>query len=199
MSASTPSGPVPEEFAAARDAVRSQVWRPQVQVHDLPSPQRIAPFALAIEADVVVDHQEVGTGRLVLLHDPNGNEAWEGTYRCVTFARADVDISMVTDPYLAEVGWSWLTDALEQRDASHRAVAGTVTSVASRSFGEMDADPDRCEVEIRASWTPEITRASGIAPHLEAWQDLLCMTAGLAPLPDGVALLTPRLRSGRAH
>lgn len=176
--------------------MRSHLWRPELQVHDLPSPQRLAPYAIAIEADVVVDHADVGAGRLVLLHDPAGNDSWQGTYRCVTFARADVDMSMVADPYLADVGWSWLTDALEVRGARRTEEAGTVTSVASRSFGSMDHEPDRCEVEIRASWTPQFT-GGGIEPHLNAWQDLVCMTAGLAPVLEGVAVLSPRQGSGR--
>lgn len=195
---STPGSP-PGVFLEVCEALHAHRWRPEMEVHDLPSPQRIAPHSVAIEADVVVEGTDVGAGRFVLLHDPNGNEAWEGRYRCVTFARADVDLSMVTDPCLAEVGWSWLTEALEVRGAAHRAAAGTVTSVASQSFGSIDTEPDRCEVEIRASWTPEITGADAISPHLSAWQDLLCMTAGLAPVPEGVALLTPRLTPFRSR
>ena len=70
-------------------------------VEEIPAPQRIAPFAAAIAADVVVNEAEIGSGRLVLLHDPAGNAAWQGTFRCVSFARADVDPEMVTDPLLA--------------------------------------------------------------------------------------------------
>ena len=84
---------------------------------------------------MLVGDDEVGSGRLVLLHDPAGNAAWQGTFRCVTFARADVDPEMVTDPLLASVGWSWLIDALEAHGAEYMAPSGTVTSVASESFG----------------------------------------------------------------
>lgn len=161
-------------------------WRPEVEVEDIPSPQRIAPFSVAIAADVVSQNEELGNGRLVLLHDPAGVEAWAGEHRCVTFARADVDLEMVTDPLLAEVGWSWLTDALESHGAHYVAASGTVTAVSSRCFGGMQDEPDRAEVEIRASWTPLLDDESDLAAHLAAWQDLLCMTAGLQPLPDGV-------------
>ena len=34
---------------------------------------------------------DLGTGRLILLHDPAGNDAWDGTFRCVAYARADID------------------------------------------------------------------------------------------------------------
>ncbi len=161
-------------------------WRSEVEVEDIPSPQRIAPHSVAVAADVMDGNDELGNGRLVLLHDPAGVEAWEGEYRCVTFARAEVDLEMVTDPFLAEVGWSWLTDALEAHHAPYVAASGTVTAVSSRCFGGMQDDPDRAEVEIRASWTPLIDDEHSLGAHLAAWQDLLCMTAGVQPLPDGV-------------
>ena len=98
---------------------------------------------------MIAKGEEVGSGRLVLLHDPTGNTAWQGTFRCVTFARADIDPEMVTDPLLASVGWSWLIDALDGNDADYDAPSGTVTSVSSDSFGGMASEPSRAEIEIR--------------------------------------------------
>lgn len=161
-------------------------WRPELDVEEIPAPQRIAPYAVAIGADVAIGDEELGNGRLVLLHDPAGNPAWEGTFRCVTYARATVDSEMVTDPLLPEVGWSWLTDALVRHDAGYVAPSGTVTSVSSQSFGSMADEPHRAEVEIRASWTPLVAVGRDVTPHVQAWQDLLCMVAGLPPLPQGV-------------
>ena len=100
------------------------------------------------------------------------------------------------DPMLGEVGWSWLTDALQARDAAYTAPSGTVTAVSSKSFGSMEGDPDKAEVEIRASWTPLLATGAGIVPHVLAWQDLLCMVAGLPLLLDGVVALDPH-RLGR--
>ena len=60
----------------------------------------------ALTADVTVDDEDLGTGRIILLHDPAGNDAWDGTFRCVAYARADIDPELVTDPMLADVGWS---------------------------------------------------------------------------------------------
>ena len=97
-------------------------------------------------------------GRLVLLHDPAGNAAWQGTFRCVTFARAEVDPEMVSDPLLAQVGWSWLIDALASHGAEFVAPSGTVTSVSSESFGGMADEDPSAEVEVRASWTPVLDR-----------------------------------------
>ena len=182
----------PEEFRRAVDALATATWRPELAVEDIPAPQRIAPWSAALTADVLVGEDEVGNGRLVLLHDPAGNAAWQGTFRCVTFARADVDPEMVTDPLLARVGWSWLLDALETHGAAYTAPSGTVTSVASESFGGMAEHEPRAEVEVRASWTPLLDHGDGLAAHLAAWAELLCTTAGLPPLPAGVVLMPSR-------
>lgn len=176
-------------FDAALADLASFRWRTEVEIEEIPSPQRIAPFSAAIAADVSVEGTDVGNGRLVLLHDPAGNPAWDGTFRCVTFARAEVDLDMVTDPLLGEVAWSWLTDALAGHDAEYTAASGTVTAVSSRCFGGMQEEPDRAEVELRASWTMLLAEPHDFTAHIAAWQDLLCMTSGLPPLPEGVVPL----------
>lgn len=189
----------PTAFARALAELSAHVWRPEVQVDEIPAPQRIAPFSAAITADVIApgegdDGEELGNGRLVMLHDPAGNDAWEGTFRLVSFARADVEPELVADPMLADVGWSWLTDALTRCQAMAVAPSGTVTSVASRSFGSMADEPARAEIEIRASWTPVLTEGIGLTAHLSAWDHLLCTLAGLPPLPEGVVMMRPRNR-----
>ncbi|MEL4358406.1 MULTISPECIES: DUF3000 domain-containing protein [unclassified Luteococcus] len=200
MSAQLPPDEDAQDFAALTRELEGYRWRPEVEVEAIPSPQRIAPFSTAIAADVISEGAELGNGRLVLLHDPHGVEAWEGVHRFVTFARAEVDFSMVTDPLLADVGWSWLMDALQGHDARFAAASGTVTAVSSRCFGQMQDDPDRAEVEIRASWTPLLDQQSGacpLSPHLAAWQDLLCTTAGLPAVPAGIVLLGSRTGRNR--
>ncbi len=186
-----------EPFSSLAAGLLRHPWRRELEVEEIPAPQRIAPFSAAIAADVLLGGDEVGNGRLILLHDPAGNDAWDGTFRCVTYARADVDLEMVTDPLLAEVGWSWLTDALEGHAAEYTAASGTVTAVSSRAFGGMSDSPDRAEVEIRASWTALIETSRDLASHLDAWQDLLCMTAGLPPATAEVVVLGTRARSVR--
>lgn len=186
----------PIEFERVSGQVQVFRWRPELNVEAIPSPQRIAPHSLAIEADLTTDGREVGSGRLIILHDPQGNDAWDGTFRCVSYARADVDFDMVADPLLSEVGWSWLTEALENNAAEYRAASGTVTTMTSRGFGGIASEPDRAEVEIRASWTA-VLHEEGMNPHLAAWQSLLCLTAGLPQLPEGITPLTPRLTPGR--
>lgn len=172
-------------------------WRPELIIEEIPAPQRIAPHAMALEADVESAEADLGRGRLVLLHDPEGNPAWDGTFRCVTYARAEVDAEMGCDPLLREVGWSWLVDALERHQADYTAPSGTVTAVTSQSFGSMEGEPQRAEVEIRASWTPLVAVGSDIVAHVQAWQDLLCMVSGLPLLPDGVVPIPLHRAPGR--
>ncbi|MEP6528060.1 MAG: DUF3000 domain-containing protein [Nocardioidaceae bacterium] len=178
----------PEEFQAALEQLRAARLRPEISCEEIPAPQRIAPYAAAMSADITVDGDDVGEGRLVLLHDPAGNEAWAGTFRCVAYARAQIDPEMITDPLLAAVGWTWLTEALQAHGADHIAPSGTVTKVASESFGGMSDEPASAELEIRASWTP----IGEVGPHAEAWGDLLCMAAGLPPVPAGVVIMPSR-------
>jgi hypothetical protein len=180
--------PVPAEFERAVKQLRAAKFRPEVYTEEMPAPQRIAPFASAISADVTVDGEDVGTGRIVILHDPAGNDTWDGTFRCVAYARADIDPELVTDPLLAEVGWTWLTEALEAHGAEYGAPSGTVTSVSSESFGGMAAEPATAQIEIRASWTP----VGDLTAHIEAWGELLCTAAGLPPVPEGVATMPSR-------
>jgi hypothetical protein len=192
VGAKSDATPAPAAFRRACADLLSASWRPELVVEEIPAPQRIAPYSAAVTADVTVAGDEVGSGRLVLLHDPAGNAAWQGTFRCVTFARADIDPEMVTDPLLASVGWSWLIDALTVHDAQFCAPSGTVTSVSSESFGTMSDEPARAEVEVRASWTPQLTDGAGLPAHLAAWAELLCTTAGLPPLPAGVVMMPSR-------
>jgi hypothetical protein len=149
----------------------------------------VAPYSAAVSADVVVDDVEIATGRLVLLHDPAGHEAWRGTFRLVTYVRADLEPEMVADPLLGAVGWSWLVEALEAEGAEYTAPSGTVTRVASESFGAMADQPTRAEIELRASWTPV---DDAIGRHAQAWGQLLCTAAGLPPAQAGVASIPGR-------
>ncbi|WP_344007170.1 DUF3000 domain-containing protein [Nocardioides lentus] len=179
----------PEVFATAVADMRAAVLRPEVACEQMPAPQRIAPYASALSGDVVVDGEDVGTGRLVLLHDPAGNDAWDGTFRCVGYVRAELEPEQASDPMLAEVAWTWLTEALAAHEASYHAASGTVTCVTSHSFGGMADEDPSAQVEIRASWTPDPAQ---VGRHVEAWGELLCTAAGLPPVPDGVSVMPSR-------
>ena len=179
---------MPDPFRVAVGQLRSARLRPEVLCEEMPAPQRIAPFASALSADVTVAGEDVATGRIVLLHDPAGNDAWEGTFRCVAYARAEIEPEMANDPLLAEVGWSWLVEALAAHAATYLAPSGTVTKVSSESFGSMADEGASAQLEIRASWTP----TGDVGPHVEAWGELLCTAVGLPPVPEGVAVIPSR-------
>jgi hypothetical protein len=89
------------------------------------------------------------------------------------------------------VGWAWLVEALLVQGARFTALGGTVTRVSSEPFGSMAADPSSAEIEIRASWTPLDTV---LAPHVQAWGDVLAEASGLPPLPPGVTALPVQRR-----
>jgi hypothetical protein len=180
----------PPEFVEAVASMRTAVLRPEVLCEQMPAPQRIAPYATALSADVTVDDEEVATGRIVMLHDPAGNDAWDGTFRCVAYCRAEIDHELATDPMLADVGWTWLIDALAGHDVPYTAVSGTVTRVLTDTYGSMAGEDGSAQLEIRASWTP--TNAPDLAVHVEAWGELLCTSAGLEPVPEGVAVMPSR-------
>jgi hypothetical protein len=179
----------PETFSRALQSLRAARLRPEISCDEAPAPQRLAPFSVALTADVAVGDDELGSGRFVVLHDPDGHESWEGTFRVVTFARAGLDVEMAADPLVTEVGWTWLMECLAAHDLDVVAASGTVTRVASESFGSMSDRPATAEIEIRASWTPT---EDAIGEHLLAWGDLLCTAAGLPPLPAGVVPLSRR-------
>ncbi len=180
----------PPEFVAAVESLRAATLRPEVFCEEMPAPQRIAPFATALSADVTVDDIEVATGRIIVLHDPAGNDAWDGTFRCVAYCRAEIEGDLATDPMLCEVAWTWLTDAMASHGASYDAASGTVTRVATESFGAMADEPGTAQVEIRASWTPR--DLPDLTAHVAAWGELLCTAGGLEPVPPGVAVMPTR-------
>ncbi len=176
---------MPEVFAQAVTEISRLQVRPELEISDMPAPRNIAPFAHAITGDVYASDEEVGTGRFVLLHDPAGHEAWSGTFRCVTFAKADIDQDMASDPMLTGVGWSWLIDSLNHNGADFIRPAGSVTVVRSDGFGDMAEDPATAQIEIRASWTP----TDHFSAHVEAWAQLLAQISGLPPVAPGVVSL----------
>jgi hypothetical protein len=183
-----PSTVLPELFTRAVAGLRSVTPRPEILLEDLAAPQRLAPYAHALGGIVSRDGEEVATGRLVLLHDPDGHDAWQGTLRLVTYVTAELEPELAIDPLLPAVGWSWLTDALSVHQAAHTAIAGTVTQTISTRFGDLAGPPSAADLEIRASWTP---LDDDLATHLESWCALLASTAGLPP--PGVTALADRL------
>src|SRR5690606_10033675 len=132
----------PAAFATALEQLRAATLRHEVFCEEMPAPQRVAPWSGAISADVTFQDEEVATGRLILLHEPRGNDAWDGPCRLIAYARAHIDPELAVDPLLGGVGWTWLTDALDAHGSSWDSASGSVTRVATESFGGMaDEEP----------------------------------------------------------
>jgi hypothetical protein len=209
---------VPPEFLHALGTLRKAQCRSELRLAEIPAPARLAPFAVALGAEVMAsgpgsgttpvhgpaamalaaaagteddDEIELATGRFILLHDPDGSAVWDGEFRIVTYIRAQLEPEMGNDEMLGTVAWTWLVEALENHKAPYRAAGGTAPRVLSESFGTLSGRPGSIDIELRASWTPA---SSDVTAHLEAWSDMVCTFAGLPPLPDGVSAL-PRRRN----
>ena len=185
--------------------------RREIEVGPIRPPQRLAPYSYAVGAEVrppddpdviPADSQGTAFGRLILLYDPAGQDAWNGTIRLVAYLQAEVEAALAMDPLLPEVAWSWLSDALgvpvgesstpaSPNGAAHRievtALGGTVTSTTSVRYGDIAGPPRAHQLEVRASWTA--LTAEGLNGHLEAFCEVLASAAGLPPA--GVTQLGP--------
>ncbi len=181
---------VPAPFVEALHALRDRRLRSEVRLTEVPAPGRVAPYSVALSAEIVGPEadSELASGRFVLLHDPAGQEAWEGTFRAVTLVRATLEAELGGDPLLCEAAWTWVEESLQSTGARYQALGGTVTRVVSQSFAALAERPPEVEVELRASWSP----LGDLGDHLEAWATVLSTAAGLPPLPDGVSAIGRR-------
>src|ERR1700744_3715536 len=122
-----------EGFEAGRGIVLEE--RDDISFEDSPAPRRLAPYATALGAVAYREGEDAGSGRLVLLYDPDGQEGWTGVFRLVAYVRAEVEEEMAADPLLGEVGWSWLSEALDAHVPGYAVPSGTVTRVITEGFG----------------------------------------------------------------
>ena len=199
MSGATQNTLLFEKFCSL---ARDLKTRSEIHFEEVPAPQRLAPYAVAFSVDVSggylsgsgktqsEDESDVATGRFVMLHDPEGQEAWEGEFRAVTFVRSAIEDDLQSDPLLTDVAWSWVSESLESADASFAATSGTVTRVSSASYGQLSEKDQSSEIEIRASWTP--THAGSLIEHIHGWIRLIETVSGLTPIAEGVSSLKSR-------
>lgn len=189
---STATAPPPEfrrAVATLSASMGSGRPRPELFVTTLDAPPRLAPFtwALQVEADATNPGEDLDepdtSGRLILLHDPAGQDAWEGTFRLVCFVQARLEPEQLGDEMFPEVSWSWLTEALDGCGAEYLALGGTVTQTSSVRFGDIAGPARDDDVELRASWTP-VGAASGpdLSRHADAFCQLVAAAAGLPPV-----------------
>lgn len=188
----------PDSHVLFEDAV-SQLTHAQLRddlaVREIPAPSGLAPNVYAVAGDVRPDEESgesvYGTGRFLLLNDPQEPESWGGPWRIVCFAQAPLDADIGLDPLVADVAWSWLADALSTRGARYHSAAGTATKTLSKGFGSLADEGEGAQIELRASWSPE----SGFDLHLEAWAELVCMLAGLPPGSERIDIVRMRERT----
>lgn len=189
-----------DAFERAADQLRHARFRSELQVREIPAPERIAPRSVALAAGVTrgsahpaeeSGDSPYGAGRLILLHDPDSAAEWGSPFRIICFAQAPLEVEIGVDPFIADVAWSWLVDALDSRGAQVTFASGTATKTLSTGFGTLEEQGDAAQIEIRASWTP---LGTDFGAHAEAWSELLCLLAGL-PHQEGVASLGAK----RAH
>jgi hypothetical protein len=191
------TSPEPAPFREAVAAMNAASVRSEIELGPIRPPQRLAPYSYALGAEV--QHPEVegvpessegdAFGRLILLYDPDGSEAWDGTMRLVAYIQADLDATEAFDPLLPEVAWSWLVEALESRTEHVTALGGTVTATTSVRYGDIVGPARGHQLELRASWTPTTTE---LDVHVHAFCEVLEHAAGLPPV--GVTDLGSRTR-----
>jgi hypothetical protein len=198
----------PAEFRAAVDSLDSAAPHPSIAFSPIRPPQRLAPYAYALGAEVSMrdssgrsdrpridavapsaplhrDTAEIpeysdgdAFGRLILLYDPDGDETWAGRFRLVAYVQADLEAALAADPLLPEVTWSWLVDALDAA-GGYTALGGTVTATSSVRYGDI-AGPERAhQLELRASWTVLDVE---LGVHADAFGQVLAQAAGLPPV-----------------
>lgn len=169
----------PELFQRAVATLRSVRTRAELELTEVRPPQRLAPWSFALTAEVTGPADELSTGRLVLLHDPDGVDAWSGVFRLVAYVRVELDAELAADPLLPEVGWSWLVESLEVSGAEFLALGGTVTQTSSARFGDIAGPARTDDLELRASWT---ARTADLTAHGTAFFDLMATAVGLPPV-----------------
>ena len=198
----------PADFTDAVASLHEAIVRPEIEVGSIRPPQRLAPYSYALGIEVAppdindpalvpTDSSGSAFGRLVLLYDPAGQDAWDGTFRLVAFVQAEVEADLAEDPLLPEVAWEWLTEALGVPKGATEslpplgsdapavlALGGTVTATTSVRYGDIAGPPRAHQLELRASWT---SSSSALTGHLEAFCEVLASAAGLPPA--GVATL----------
>jgi hypothetical protein len=173
-----------EEVVAS---IKNIELRSEFILEEVPAPARLAPHSFALSLDVVnSEDEDLASGRFVVLHDPAGQETWDGTVRIVTFVRAPIEADVASDEIFDEVAWSWIMDALTQESTGFHNISGTVTRTVSKSFAGIEDRERESDVEIRASWTPN---SNDIGNQLSAWLVFVEQCSGLLPMPSGVSAI----------
>lgn len=187
-------------FQRAATSLRGARCRTEIELTEILAPTSRASDSMAFSAAVQEPTsvhpsiaasgepaRELAAGRFLLIHAPDRASEWGGAFRIVTYVKAEVERDLGHDGMLAQVAWSWLLEALDRTGARYSREGGTASRLLSEGFGQLADTEEYIDVELRASWTPW---GEDLAPHLEAWADMVCTFAGLPPVPDGVVPLS---------
>lgn len=170
---------IPEDFRTALLSLREARLTPTLHVEEIPAPRKIAPWSAALSIHTLAQHNDsdLASGGFIILHDPDRQPGWNGTFRIVAHMRTQVDPEMSADPLLSEALWNWAHDCLEEAGAGYSQLTGTVSKETSEVFGGLTLTSSRLYVELRASWTPTTPY---LEEHLNAWLTLIERTSGIA-------------------
>lgn len=146
----------PQTFRIALNELRESVTRDEIELTEVPAPSKLAPYAVAMAAEIANSAGEVlAVGRFILLYDPEHSDVWDGNFRIVTYIRTSLEQELGEDPLVSEVAWTWIVEALDSASATYRQPGGTATRVLSQGFGMLDRQTETIDLELRASWTPD--------------------------------------------
>ncbi|MCH4249761.1 MAG: DUF3000 domain-containing protein [Microbacteriaceae bacterium] len=168
-----------QRFEEACARFESGEGRGDVLVQTVDAPSAIAPHTAAWHAKIQSPSPAPGQGRLALAFDPDSPESWGGPFRVILFLTVPLDTAVAQDPLLAEVAWSWLTDALGENAPGSHSVAGTISKTFNTGFGALATHREGTVLELRASWTPLEAELGGCRT---AWVQALALFAGLPPV-----------------
>jgi hypothetical protein len=216
---------VPADFLYALGTLRKARCRSELRLDEIPAPARLAPFAVALGAEVIVpsggeDRSPVhGPAAMALARSAAagasvGDDADDGeelaTGRFILLH--DPDGSAVWDgefrivTYIraqldAEMGNDEMLGSvawtwLVEALETHKAPYRAAGGTATRVLSESFGTLADRPASIDIELRASWTPASAdVQAHLEAWSDMVCTFAGLPPLPDGVSALPRRRRS----
>ncbi|MGN6443381.1 MAG: DUF3000 domain-containing protein [Arthrobacter sp.] len=214
---------VPPDFLHALGTLRKARCRKELRLAEIPAPARLAPFAVALGAEVMVP----GAGApSTPMHGPaalafaaasgtagpaaDEDETELATGRFILLhdpegsAVWDGEFRIVT--YIrAELEPEMGTDQmlgtvawtwLVEALENHKAGYRAAGGTATRVLSESFGTLAERPGSIDIELRASWTPdSSDVQAHLEAWSDMVCTFAGLPPLPDGVTALPPRRRS----
>jgi len=143
-------------------------------------PQRLAPYSYALGAEVSIPDRRSSPngprrrlGRLILLHDPDGSEAWDGTMRLGRYHPATWTPPRPSTrccPRWRGAGWSTRSTPGRARHSSRRHGHGHHLC----RYGDISGPPRAHQLEMRASWT---ATSLELGTHVQAF----CEVSSNAP------------------